>query len=359
MAGTSSGWRRLTDRPPIPDQQTQTDAWVAWKNTRFGGNSASAICGYNDYQTAAEVYDRLVHGIVDQKTERQDRFLRWRLAQEPIVAEFYTETQRRKVCRMASAYDEQDPMLVLNPDYQIVDVPGRGVGILEIKTRDPIVWNQIKLKGAPGADWVQTQFYLMVSRLEWASICEANVSSGEQLVIDIEADADFHNALRDRIAAFLDDCEAGKRPAPEESVEDALSIPSVGGDLVLASSMPDDRVSEFYDLARANLVAREVYSQAETFKEDTDEAMKRWMLRNGYDVAEGFGGRFFYREQAGKASFDRKALKRDHPEIDQEKYEKRGAPFRTYKVYSVATSGDAQNERRAINAAAALAARRS
>lgn len=352
MTTVPTGWRRPTDRPPIPNQQHETAAWVAWKNKRFGGHAASTVCGVNPYQTIDQLYDRLVHGIVDQKTAEEDAFLSWRLGMEPLIAERYCQEQDRTVRRRVSQYDAIDPTLVVNPDYEIVKIPERGVGLLELKSRDPMVWQQIRMKGAPGADWVQTQFYLMVSGLKWASICEANVSTGKQIVVDIDADLEFHGVLRDRIEAFLADCEAGRRPAPPVAVE---RLPEVGGELVPASRMDDRLIAEFAHLARANLTARDIFAKAEEFKTETDEQLKRWLRRHDFDVVEGFGGRFYYKEQAGRASFDKKALQRDHPEIDIKEYETRGEPFRTFKVYRRPESLNAADDLRAENHAALMA----
>lgn len=351
MSTTAKGWRRLTSRPPIPDQQNETDAWVALKNRRIGGRAAATICGLNPYQTLDQLYDKIVHGIVDPKTAEEDAFLSWRLSMEPLVADRYAREQGRDLERMASAFDDAEPMLMLNPDYGIVHLPDRGDGILEIKTREPMVWTQIKLKGAPGGDWVQAQFYLMVAGLSWASICEANVSTGKQLVHDIEADPAFHSALRERIEIFLQACERGERPAPPDPVE---RIPAVGGELVTASQMSDQLIAEFANLAKANITAREVFAAAESFKKETDEDMKRWMRRHSFDVVEGFGGRFYYKEQAGRKKLDETAFKRAHPDIDLEDFRVRGEPYRTYRPYLKPDSFDPADEQRALNAAALL-----
>jgi len=314
----------------IPNPHTDTDAWLAWKRQKIGGHAATIIAGVNQYTTMNQLYDLIVHGIADPITKEKEEFFEWRLGLEPNIAARYTKDTGRKLRLCGSTVHPDNPQLVCSPDREILK-DERGVGLLEIKSRDPIIWNQIKLTGAPGADWVQTQHYLMVRNLKWGAICEANVSSGKQIKFDIEADLEFHKILYKRINEFLNDCANGKRPP--EAAPDPVRMPAVGGELVTVDQMTDSLVGQFKGLAEGIVQAKDLYDRAKTYHDGVKDAAQTWLMLNGFDVVEGFGLRVYYKEQAGRLTLDKKALLRAHPEIDLSEFETRGRPFRTFRVY--------------------------
>jgi len=314
----------------IPNPHTDTAAWVAWKRQKIGGHAAAVIAGVHEYTTMNQLYDLVVHGIADPITQEKEDFFAWRLSLEANIAERYAAKTDRMIKRCGSTLHPDNPQLVCSPDREILKDP-RGVGLLEIKSRDPIIWNQIKLTGAPGSDWVQDQFYMMCRGVTWGAICEANVSSGRQIRFDIEADLEFHRVLYQRIIAFLDDCVDGKRP-PEEA-PDPVRLPATGGELVTVDQMTDTLVGEFKGIAEGVTQARDLLARAETYHDGVKDAATLWLLNNQFDVVEGFGVRVYYKEQKGRMTFDKKALQRDHPDIDLSEYETRGNPFRSFRVY--------------------------
>ena len=314
----------------IPNPHTQTDAWLNWKRQKIGGHAAAVIAGVHEYTTITQLYDLIVHGIVDPLTQEEEDFFSWRLGLEPNIAERYSAKTVRMLRRCGSSVYPDNPQIICSPDREILKDP-RGIGLLEIKSRDPIIWNKIKLSGAPGADWVQTQHYMMVRSLGWGGICEANVSTGRQIRFDIEADFEFHRVLYQRITDFLQDCKAGKRPP--EKAPDPVRLPAVGGELVTLDQMPTALEKEYKGIAEGLTTARDLLTRAKEYHDGVKTASQDWMLLNGIDVVEGHGLRIYYKEQKGKPTFDKKALQRDHPEIDMSLYEGRGNPFRVFKVY--------------------------
>lgn len=327
----------------IPNPHTETAEWVKFKRRKIGGHAAATIAGVNPYQNLEQLFDLIVHGIRDPFTEEKEAFLSWRLSLEPNIADRYAAETGRKIRRCGSCLHPDDDRIVCSPDREILkDL--KGVGLLEIKSRDPIVWNQIKLTGAPGADWVQTQHYLMTRHLNWGAICEANVSTGKQIRFDIEADLEFHRTLFQKIQDFLADCEAGERPP--HPVADPVRLPKVGGELVTVEQMDEKLCREFRGVVDGVIQARDILTRAKEFHEGVKTAAQDWMTGNGFDVVEGFGARIYYKEQNGRLTLDKKALARDNPDLDLTEYETRGNPFRTFRVFDrpVAITGQRNGE---------------
>jgi hypothetical protein len=321
----------------IPNPHTETAEWVAFKRRKIGGHAAVTLSGASysptgqkSYQTLQELYDLLVHGIVDPITEEKERFFAWRLGLEQNIADRYAIETGRKIRKCGSGLHPDNEMLMYSPDREILKHE-RGLGLLELKSRDPMAWQAIKLNGVAGATWVQEQFYQMCKGVKWGAICEANVSSGELLHFDIDSDLEFHRVLYQRITAFLEDCRNGKRPAAE--IADPVRLPAVGGELVTIEQMNTKLVGEFKGIAAGAIEARNLRDRAKDHYEMTKKATGEWMKLNGFDVVEGFGARIYNKEQKGKAGFDRKSLARDNPDLDLTEYETRGNPFRRFVVY--------------------------
>jgi hypothetical protein len=325
----------------IPNPHTDTAAWVAWKRPKIGGHAAAVIAGVHEYTTMNQLYDLVVHGIVDPITQEKEDFFEWRLSLEANIANRYSVKTGRLLRKCGSSLHPDDQQLVCSPDREILK-EGDGIGLLEIKSRDPIIWNQIKLSGAPGADWVQTQFYLMVRGLKWGAICEANVSSGKQLSFDMPADLEFHKVLWLRIQEFLADCAEGKRPPADNP--DPVRLPAVGGELVTVEQMDAELVGQFKGITDGVTQSRDLLARAKDYHDGVKEAAQLWMLKNKIDVVEGFGKRIYYKEQKGRLTLDKKALARDNPEISLSDYETRGQPFRSFRVFDrplqIASKGD-------------------
>ena len=321
----------------IPNPHTNTAEWVAFKRRKIGGHAAVTLSGASysavgerHYQTQQELYDLIVHGVVDQITAEKERFFAWRLGLEPNIATRYTQDTGRKLRNVGSSLHPENEMLICSPDKDILK-DSRGVGKLEIKSRDPMAFQGIKLHGAPGADWVQTQFYLMVSGAKWGAICECNVSTGEIWKLDVEADLGFHRVIYQRIAEFLAACEAQKRP--ELEIADPVRLPAVGGELVTVEQMNTKLVGEFKGISAGVMESRGLLARAKDLHDGAKKTAQDWMLANKIDVVEGFGQRIYYKEQKGRPSFDKKGLQRDNPDLDLTPYETRGTPFRRFVVY--------------------------
>lgn len=316
--------------PVIPRIEDDIEGWLAWKRRRISGHDASTLCGVNAYQTTGQLFDRIVHGVVDQKTAEDERFLRWRLKMEKNVADEYVEQTGRTIRSIGSRYHKDNPRIVSSVDREILK-DDRGVGLLEIKTRDPMVWQRLKLSGCPDQDFAQLQHYLWVNDRSWGELCEANVSTGKQIIVRLNADLEFQKVLKVRIDDFLAACDRGERPA--EAAVDPVRMPKVAGELVTVDQMDAALAKDFRDVSAALIGARYLRDQANEYHDLAKGAMQRLLRLHGIDVAEGFGVRVYYKEQAGRATFDKKALLKDHPKIDIEKYTKRGAPYRTLRVY--------------------------
>lgn len=118
------------------------EKWLQYRKQGIGGSDAGAICGFNPYRTAMQVYyDKTSDEIedIDNEAMRQGREF------EDYVARRFTEETGKKVRRAnAMFYDENNPFMLADVDRMIV---GENAG-LECKTASPFMaeyWKDDKI----------------------------------------------------------------------------------------------------------------------------------------------------------------------------------------------------------------------
>jgi putative phage-type endonuclease len=315
---------------PVPCSDTQKPEWLEWRKGRIGGHAVCTIMGCNPYQTLPELFALMSGGIAEPHSADKLEFFEWRSALEEPIAQRLAKRAGYKLRRTLSTVHADNPYLSASPDREIYGDP-RGLGSAEIKSSDPNAFRMILLKGAPPEFWVQNQWYMALRNQSFGAVGIGNCSSGELLHFEYEADLDFQKEMMNRVLEFLAMVERGE--CPKFDRPDAPRVPKVGGELVEVETLDARLVAEFKDAAHHFEIAKKIKREADELHENVKSLVQNWMLENEIDVADGFGYRFFYKEQAGRASFDKKQLKLDFPEIDFSKYEGRGDPFRTMKPY--------------------------
>lgn len=132
------------------------EEWLRYRKQGIGGSDAGAICGFNPYRTAMQVYyDKTSDEIedVDNEAMRQGREL------EEYVAKRFAEETGKKVRRAnAMFYDERNPFMLADVDRMIV---GENAG-LECKTVSPFMAEHWKDDKVPLSYQMQCYHYMSV-----------------------------------------------------------------------------------------------------------------------------------------------------------------------------------------------------
>lgn len=120
--------KRLVSTLNLPREE-----WLQYRKQGVGGSDAGAICGFNPYRSAMQVYyDKTSDEIenIDNEAMRQGREM------EEYVARRFTEETGKKVRRANSMfYDEKNPFMLADVDRMVV---GENAG-LECKTASPFM----------------------------------------------------------------------------------------------------------------------------------------------------------------------------------------------------------------------------
>lgn len=132
------------------------ETWLQYRKKGIGGSDAGAICGFNPYRTAMQVYyDKTTDETedIDNEAMRQGREL------EEYVARRFTEETGKKVRRANSMfYDENNSFMFADVDRMIV---GENAG-LECKTVSPFMAEHWKDDKVPLSYQMQCYHYMSV-----------------------------------------------------------------------------------------------------------------------------------------------------------------------------------------------------
>ncbi len=134
--------------------------WLKYRKQGIGGSDAGAVCGFNPYRTALQVYqDKTTDEIeeIDNEAMRQGREF------EDYVARRFTEATGKQVRRAnAMFYDEANPFMLADVDRMVV---GENAG-LECKTASPYMADKWKDGKIPLSYQIQCYHYMSVCNAE-------------------------------------------------------------------------------------------------------------------------------------------------------------------------------------------------
>ena len=288
-----------------------------------GCSDIGAILGVDQYRSACDVYDRLMGFTEVEPTPQMER---GHVMEDVIAKKYAQDTGRYVMTYDKMLRDREMPWLVGHIDRRVLNGSGKD-GVLEIKSRNSHALRKIKREGLDQSTWLQIQGYISLTGWAYGAFTTVDYDTWSLLHFDIEPDTEAIVMIRSKVKNFWEN-NILKNRRPEVFLEPVeLNLPAVGGE-VTAIDDPD------WSAAVADL--REAKALADDAKMIEAAAKEKIIgLMGGADVAEGSGLRVYYREQAGRKSFDVKAFSRDNPGVDLEKYYKQGSPFRVFKPYFI------------------------
>jgi putative phage-type endonuclease len=327
------------------------EEWLEARRSGIGGSDVAAICGLDPWRTVTDVYDEKL-GVAGDKPPTAPMLRGTYL--EPVAADLYAERTGRALRRQPLRRHADYPWMIGNVDRQIL-AGTAGItetGILEVKCPGVRTFAKVKAHGMPENYILQLQHYLAVYGYSWGSFALFSAENWELVHFDIEADA----AIRDRLIEIEHDfwhdhvlAEVRPEPAPVALPK----LPEVSGEVVTR----DD--PEWTD-------AIAMLAEAQDLKAGAEElhlaAKSRIQERAGsHGVYEGAGARIYWREMAGRRTFDKKALAAARPldrqaligiliekaglteaqaasvadtcALDLDAFEKQGNPFAEFRTY--------------------------
>ena len=297
---------------------------MKWRFSVIGGSDAAAVVGKHPYKTKLELY---TEKIAQKVTEQNSLILQRGLAMEPLVAERFERETGRKIRRQPAKVHPWHDFIGCTIDYQVLAGDDTETELLECKTANQHMFRKNRLDGLQEFQYLQAQHNLAVWGYDvcwFAILCP---DSWEFLKFTVERNERIIDWLVEEEARFWHDHVLQRIPPEDEKPQRAEKLPTIGGELVTLDT-PD-----FVDAVDAYNYANRVHGEATELLESAKGRIQREMQDRNTDVIAGGGKIFYWREQAGRVSFDKKSLQAAHPDIDLSAYEKRGDPFRVFKPY--------------------------
>lgn len=315
---------------------TDRERWLRWRKDGIGGTDAAMILG-EGYKGKGplDVYIEKTSDAIREPEPDSDEALileRGRVL-EPAAAARYERETGRLLRPIDPATHRDFDFIRGSADRRVIDWEREGIA--ELKTAAAPVFQRMKLDGLPKRYWIQLQHYLEVYDVDFGTFGVLQPDSWKFLRFDVQRDREFGALLVERLVAFWTGHVIPRIPPAPTAAAAFEKLPTVGGELVRADDLDARLALQFYSLSDSLKVAKELSEEAATFEDDVKGRLKLWLESNGIDVVEGNGLRIYYKEQAGRATLDKKALAVAHPEVRLEDFEKRGAPFRTLRTFTV------------------------
>jgi putative phage-type endonuclease len=319
--------------PLAKDDQVPTKAisaennraeWLAWRKLGIGGSDAAAILGLDPYRNALDVYiDKTTHNV----TDKENLILTRGLKLEPLAAERYAEETGRKLRRQPAKVHPEHDFIRCSIDRQIIASAFNPTGLLELKTANTHVFRKMKMEGLPQKYIIQVMHNMMVWGYDWSGFGVLCPDTWEFMHFDIQQNEEIAAALIEQEAAFWK--LVMDRTPPEIEKKKMPKMPELGGEVLTCDS------GEFADAVAALSEATSLANQAGELKDAAQARVKKIMAEMDTDAIEGAGYRFYHRQQAGRKTFDKKALQAAHPEVDLSKFEKAGNPFMMFRAFEL------------------------
>lgn len=306
------------------------EQWLKERRKGIGGSDTPVIVLGNDhpFTTPRELWESKLgmSGGEDKPTPAMRRGT----VLEPVVADLYREATGRKLRRVNAVLQHPDHDWMLgNVDREIVAArPDDGPGVLEIKCPGLRTFSQCRREGIPDYYQLQMQHYLAVTGRKWGAFAVFSAERWDLLHFDVERDDELIDLIVERDAAFWELVKSG---TPPESAEELtkVDIPPLQTDMELVRIESDawrNAVDEYR-------MAKEILDEAKELESVAKERLQNLMELHGAAVAEGGGLRVYYREQAGRLSFDHKAFAKAHPDLDLAPWFKQSKPTRPFRPY--------------------------
>lgn len=343
-------------------QETPADPRQEWLEARrkgIGGSDVAALFGLDPYgRTPTDIYDDKL-GVGEDRAPTP-AMLRGQYL-EPIAASLYAEKTGRSLRSQPIRAHREFPWMLGTCDRQILARVGgvSATGILEVKCPGIRQFSKVKSYGLSEGYLLQLSHYLTVFGYSWGSFALFNAEAWELIHFDIEADP----AISERLIEVEHDfwhkhVLAGVRP--EAAVAEPPKLPEVSGTVITRAD------PEWADAVQMLQEAKELTASAKDLESAAKDRLKE--LAGGYGVFEGEGARVYFRELAGRKTFDKRALAAAKPlnrvlvrealqnhgtpqtvievvmdsaDLDLELFEKQGKGYEELRTYFLSGGDDA------------------
>lgn len=289
--------------------------WLEKRREGIGGSDASGIVGLNKYKSPVAVYmDKVDPG--EQEAETPEAAYWGHVHENTVAEEFKKRNPEYRVQRSNFMWAHKEHTFMRANFDRVLYHKTKGWGILEIKTSSEYRKGEWEEESVPEEYLIQLMHYIAIAGCDYACFAvliggnkyrEFYVERDQELIdslIEIERDFWENNVLAENPPA-LDGSESSKNvlkmlyPADEVESKEIVELPDEAGKLI-----------EEYNQAKA------LEKEAKAKKDEAQNKLCGMLGHHEYGV---FGDMQVKWKQTTSTSFEKKTLKKEHPDL-YEKY---------------------------------------
>lgn len=204
------------ERYPVKDRES----WLVMRQRDVTASAAGALFGVHEYITAFGLY-ALKAGLISEDAEETAPMRRGRLL-EPVALQLLAEERPDwKIERGTAYYRDPVARIGATPDAFARDPARSNFGIVQVKTVEPSIFRK-KWKNADGETevplWIAIQALIEceLTGASWACVAPLVIGFGVEIEpIEIPLHSGLMPELRERVAAFWRNVDAGIAPDPD------------------------------------------------------------------------------------------------------------------------------------------------
>ncbi len=321
----------------VPNFETDYEGWLEWRRARITSTDTVKILEQSEWASLKNlppggqrllVYNDKM-GLIpptDSALMRRGRKM------EQLVADEYCLATERRLRKQPPREHKLYPEIACSIDRQILAGDDNGTAMWEGKTAGSHMLRKIKMDGLPVDYYLQVQHNLEVWNYLWGGIGLLCPDTFELVKFDIERDDEICEQIIYEDREFFKNHIVEHRP-PDLTLPKLKPMPKIGGELIKLTS------EQFGDAVAAYEAAKLLEQEAKSLLDDSKKAVQVLMDDNNAMAVEGFGYRFFWKDQDGRKMLDQKALKVAHPDI-YVKFMTQGAPSRPFRPFKMKEYAD-------------------
>ena len=281
---------------------------IEWHESRqqfIGGSDVGAILGLNPYKSPLQVYE--------EKTAESpiitplNAAMEFGLRLEDMIADKYSDVTGLKVLRKNKhAIHSKYPFMAAQVDRLIAN-PGRGTGVLEIKTANRFAVKAWGEDGLPLSYYAQLQHQFACTGHGWGEIALL-IDGREFETFPFEKDGEFIEMMEHQLVDFWEKHVLAKNPPEPRTEEDFKKFfqESAPGKIIEA---PDAAFQTYSELQSVKI-------QMENLKAEEERLKTQFKLLMGdAERLEYHGDVLATWKSHTRKSLDSKAIQKDLPEI--------------------------------------------
>lgn len=291
------------------------------RRTYIGASDIAGICGLDRYKTPLDIYNQKLGLTADflgnAHTERGNRL-------EAIAADYYTELTGTKLRRHNEGFTHPQHDFIRGHVDRMVVGEKR---IVEVKCPSVAAFRRHQREGLPESYLIQSQVYMGLANVPQLTFCIFCADVWDMATFDIAFDGTIYNALIAQAVEFwTENVQKQIPPSEGKADDDKIQLEKTGGTVTFRND------PAFVQAAEAVREAWQLENDAKELKELAKQKMAD-TVEGEFGIYEGGGIRLYYRQTAGKRSFDKDALAKDHPTIDLNQYMKQGKGSTEFRPY--------------------------